>query len=70
MDQNKDGVIDKSDLKDLYAMMGKQARKFAYDAAEKTIPNCRSNSERLPDRRYASRARRTAEFYRFSHTFR
>ncbi|CAD5216919.1 unnamed protein product [Bursaphelenchus okinawaensis] len=38
MDQNKDGVIDKSDLKDLYAQMGSVASDSQIDAMLKEAP--------------------------------
>jgi len=38
MDQNKDGVIDKGDLKDLYAMMGQIASDSQIDAMIKEAP--------------------------------
>jgi len=38
MDQNKDGVIDKADLKDLYAMMGQIASDSQIDAMIKEAP--------------------------------
>jgi len=38
MDQNKDGVIDKSDLKDLYAMMGQIASDSQIDEMIKEAP--------------------------------
>jgi Ca2+-binding EF-hand superfamily protein len=38
MDQNKDGVIDKSDLKDLYAMMGQIASDAQLDEMIKEAP--------------------------------
>ena len=38
MDQNKDGVIDKSDLKDLYAMMGQIASDSQLDEMIKEAP--------------------------------
>lgn len=38
MDQNKDGVIDKSDLRDLYAQMGSVASDSQIDAMLKEAP--------------------------------
>lgn len=38
MDQNKDGIIDKGDLKDLYAMMGQIASDSQIDAMIKEAP--------------------------------
>uniref|UniRef100_A0A0R3S1V8 EF-hand domain-containing protein n=1 Tax=Elaeophora elaphi TaxID=1147741 RepID=A0A0R3S1V8_9BILA len=38
MDQNKDGIIDKQDLKDLYAMMGQIASDAQIDAMIKEAP--------------------------------
>lgn len=38
MDQNKDGVIDKNDLKDLYAMMGSVASDSQIDTMLKEAP--------------------------------
>jgi Ca2+-binding EF-hand superfamily protein len=38
MDQNKDGIIDKSDLKDLYASMGQIASDAQMDAMLKEAP--------------------------------
>uniref|UniRef100_A0A915EAV4 EF-hand domain-containing protein n=1 Tax=Ditylenchus dipsaci TaxID=166011 RepID=A0A915EAV4_9BILA len=38
MDQNKDGIIDKNDLKDLYAMMGTVASDSQIDAMLKEAP--------------------------------
>ncbi|MCP9266149.1 Myosin regulatory light chain 1 [Dirofilaria immitis] len=38
MDQNKDGIVDKQDLKDLYAMMGQIASDAQIDAMIKEAP--------------------------------
>lgn len=38
MDQNKDGIIDKQDLKDLYAMMGQIASDTQIDSMIKEAP--------------------------------
>lgn len=38
MDQNKDGIIDKNDLKDLYASMGQIASDAQIDAMIKEAP--------------------------------
>jgi len=38
MDQNKDGIIDKADLKDLYAMIGSIASDSTIDAMLKEAP--------------------------------
>lgn len=38
MDQNKDGIIDKGDLKDLYATMGQIASDAQMDAMLKEAP--------------------------------
>lgn len=62
MDNNKDGIIDKSDLRDLYAMMGMLGIFDPLGSPQCLRLHFRSNSQRFHFGRNAQRGIGTAEF--------